>query len=232
MKDHMTANEVIALRYVIQNTTVPTSNIVGVWQSIEYPGDYLAIIKRVPGKPIYKAWPTLSKEQKQAISTEIQKHIQSLRNLPQPEHLRGRLCSISEEAVSDESLSLFEPKGPFETVNELIDYLVEPSVICCSEDIVKEQRAILSSSSNIVFTHGDLNPTNIMVHFHKGRCTVSFIDWACSSWMPLYWDAFDAADVDDDDTPDGWEEFVATSIGIFPRQSAVMYQIRRLGCTR
>lgn len=36
-----------------------------------------------------------------------------------------------------------------------------------------------------VFTHGDLNPFNIMVH---GNRVASIIDWEFSGWYPFYWE--------------------------------------------
>ncbi|OAG38277.1 hypothetical protein AYO21_07503 [Fonsecaea monophora] len=36
-----------------------------------------------------------------------------------------------------------------------------------------------------VFTHGDLNPFNIML---RGDRVVGLIDWECAGWYPYYWE--------------------------------------------
>lgn len=36
-----------------------------------------------------------------------------------------------------------------------------------------------------MFTHGDLNPSNIMV---SGNQAVSIIDWEFAGWYPYYWE--------------------------------------------
>jgi aminoglycoside phosphotransferase (APT) family kinase protein len=44
---------------------------------------------------------------------------------------------------------------------------------------------MLSQSHEIVFTHGDLRPQNIMI---KNGNVVAIIDWELSGWYPEYWE--------------------------------------------
>lgn len=230
-KDRMSLNEVEALQYVSKWTAVPTSNIIGVWRSQEYLGAYRAIVKRVPGILLKNMWPRLKATDKEAIAKELKKHILNLQALEQPKHIEGMVCSINEQAVRDESLSFYEPKGPFESLSKLVDYLVEPSVLCKTEK-VEQERATLLALDKLVFTHGDLNPSNIIVKLTKKKCTVSLIDWAYSAWMPIYWESFDAGDILEEDRSDGWLQFAPDAVGSYPEQRQVLYDIRKLGCIR
>lgn len=90
-------------------------------------------------------------------------------------------------------------------------------------------RDTLLSFSKLVFTHGDLQPSNIILDISSNRCNVSLTDWAYSAWMPIYWDAFDACDILEEERLEGWLKVVAESIGSYPNQTQVLYDIRRLG---
>lgn len=50
-------------------------------------------------------------------------------------------------------------------------------------------RALLSDSSNICFSHGDLHLENIMIGGVPGLRKVSgLVDWGQSGWYPEYWE--------------------------------------------
>ena len=86
--------------------------------------------------------------------------------------------------------------GPFATVKEFHDWLsamltrgkgqhwpgADPA------EIPDPYRQALPDDSNIVFTHSDLHPSNILVSPEKPRSIVSILDWQQSGWYPDYWE--------------------------------------------
>lgn len=49
-------------------------------------------------------------------------------------------------------------------------------------------RQDLSDDSAIVFTHGDLHPSNIMLSPDSPHRVAAIIDWEQSGWFPEYWE--------------------------------------------
>lgn len=48
-------------------------------------------------------------------------------------------------------------------------------------------RSQLPDDSDIIFTHGDLHPSNIIITSTHHICGI--IDWEQSGWLPAYWEA-------------------------------------------
>ncbi len=55
------------------------------------------------------------------------------------------------------------------------------------ETIPEPYREHLPDDSEIVFTHGDLHRSNIIVSATSPR-VVALIDWEQSAWLPAYWE--------------------------------------------
>ena len=69
-KDH--PNEVLALRFVKANTTVPVPNVVSSdWDRIT--------MEYVEGQTLQQAWPVLTSDQRSSILTELRGYIAQLR---------------------------------------------------------------------------------------------------------------------------------------------------------
>jgi aminoglycoside phosphotransferase len=81
--------------------------------------------------------------------------------------------------------------GPFESEQELIEYLIHPASAHGFRSKEAYEAALVRAntkqamSHSIVFSHGDLKHHNIMVE--GGRIT-GFIDWESAGWYPDYSD--------------------------------------------
>ena len=60
------------------------------------------------------------------------------------------------------------------------------------DEVVDPMRSGLPDDDSIIFTHGDLHRSNILVSkFNKGPlCIVAIIDWHQSGWYPAAWEFF------------------------------------------
>ncbi|EPS37534.1 hypothetical protein H072_8777 [Dactylellina haptotyla CBS 200.50] len=86
------------------------------------------------------------------------------------------------------------PAGPFATVRDFHDWFTQLSNPPEARDYTPDPlRAHLIDNSDIVFTHGDLHPSNILVSLEEEkdgtqRFVLTIIDWHQSGWLPAYWE--------------------------------------------
>lgn len=101
--------------------------------------------------------------------------------------------------------------GPFSSVTAFLDYL-ENSRGNLNLDVVGRHplRPRDPDREPIVFTHGDLDRSNIIVSAPGDGATriLAIVDWHQSGWMPAYWEYCKALL----GTPHGheWEDFLNT----------------------
>lgn len=56
------------------------------------------------------------------------------------------------------------------------------------EEIPDPYREMLPDDAQVVFTHADLHPSNIIVSPDSPSTIVALIDWEQSGWYPDYWE--------------------------------------------
>jgi hypothetical protein len=107
------------------------------------------------------------------------------------EHITGR---IDGQPILDVIFthSFTTPSYTFPNVQSFHDWFIRlPSVLVGrpSND-PHPMRADLPDDIPIVFTHGDLNCSNIMISPKENQPAhiVAIIDWHQSGWMPAYWE--------------------------------------------
>ena len=85
--------------------------------------------------------------------------------------------------------------GPFSGVREFHDWLsnLTKRYFADPANVPDPMRPMLPDNAPIIFTHGDLHPSNIMISA-VGPCRVlAIIDWQQSGWYPAYWEYCKAA---------------------------------------
>lgn len=102
----------------------------------------------------------------------------------------NRICSIIGTPITN----IRAPNhriGPFESEEELNEYLIEPSWLGgFKSDLEYHQaldtaRDIRSIPHRVLFTHSDLKHHNILV---SGSRITGFLDWESAGWYPEYWE--------------------------------------------
>lgn len=150
-------------------------------------------MERVQGSPLPDAWKTLSDTDRASILAQIQQMVRELRSLQPP--LGAGVESSSGGSLRDSRISHCRPRfGPFKTIQDFHLWLREelrpeehPDRTDDQDwkdikDMVAKQDGPWPAP---VFTHGDLNPFNIIV---QGNRVVSIIDWEFAGWYPHYWE--------------------------------------------
>jgi len=120
----------------------------------------------------------MSPEEKLSIARQLREYINELRTLK-----GGFIGSLDGGPVID-LRNRCVTEGPFTSEADFNTFLLSeflPQVSNVYHDMAQRQ---LRTDHDIVFTHADLSPRNIMV---KDGQIVAIIDWEAVGWYPEYW---------------------------------------------
>lgn len=128
------------------------------------------IMDYMPGTPLEKVWPQLSPEQKIATFRELGGYLSQLKSLTGNQIEGGNGTSIVAGRRTPRE------GGPFDTVAQFHDFLVEYLTPHYSGYFLHYARSCLSDDYSIHFAHGDIGPGNVLVDDDTGHVT-AILDW-------------------------------------------------------
>ncbi|KAI8722687.1 APH domain-containing protein [Fusarium sp. LHS14.1] len=184
--------EAATMRFVATNTSVPVPKV---WCSFVRNGRAYIVMERIQGDYISTGWDERSQESSDKLLAQLKVLIENLRSL-QPLPGTG-VESCTGGSLFDSRIPRSGGRfGPFKTIQDFHLWLrdnFQPSEVEKPEQTtqedwndVKEMAARQDGAwPQSVFTHGDLNPSNILV---RGDEIVGIIDWEFSGWYPHYWE--------------------------------------------
>ncbi|GAO20121.1 hypothetical protein UVI_02061600 [Ustilaginoidea virens] len=185
---HLT--EAATMQFVANHTSIPVPKIYCsfIWNNRAY-----IVMESIQGEPLSNAWSRLSETARQSIFTQIRDYIDELRRIEPP---GPQVQSSVGGSLRDLRIGHGYPRfGPFNSIREFHFWLREGMVDSSEahKGINEEERQEMQKMITMqdkdrpmpVFTHGDLNPTNIIV---RGEKIVGFVDWEFSGWFPDYWE--------------------------------------------
>ncbi|KAE8139815.1 hypothetical protein BDV38DRAFT_241251 [Aspergillus pseudotamarii] len=169
----------------------------------------------VPGDPLDNVWEGLNDGQKDVLVEDLRKYVSELRELKGkrigalnggPTRLITGYQTVQEEWP-------FESEGLFNQFQEIqgIDTRMHASQdddSSQSDDSLQDKET-RQEKAEIVFTHGDLVPRNILVN-DKGNIT-ALVDWEFAGYYPKYWEYSRASR----ETTMGWKDFL---VRVFPNK--------------
>ena len=180
-------NEFNALQMVGQSTSIPVpmpldevSKPANEDDPFALPGGYL-LITRVPGVPLSDCQEVLSDSDCSEIALQMKDYLGQLRGIPKKVNPGFAICNTLGGACRDPRIRDSEPVGPFPDESAFSQELM------FSDDPARR-------GHNIVFTHGDLNPRNILVdrvcmsNGTYGWRVTGIVDWETAGYYPEYWD--------------------------------------------
>lgn len=178
------------MKYLAENTIVPVPRV---YCSFLHENRAYIVMERIQGETLPKVWKGLSDEALEGIFTQLRTIIQELQSLPPPPKAGVQSCVGG--SLYDSRLPHGNPRfGPFETIQEFHHWLrrgLNPEELKNRErdedwhewmEMMKQQDGPWPPPK---FTHGDLNPFNILIRDSK---IVGIIDWEFSGWYPHYWE--------------------------------------------
>ncbi|KAI0977354.1 kinase-like domain-containing protein [Xylaria arbuscula] len=181
-----------AIRQAFLDGEVPVPEVFG-WRVY---GDrtflYMSI---VVGKTLHEAWPLLTKDDKNAIATELGHIVTALRRVA-PDPSGPFIGSVSRGPVQDRFFHFDYVEGPFFTIKSFQDWLFAAATrqqVRPGDDVLvldDMYRDWLPDTGNIFLTHGDLTLGNIIVSpdEHGAYHIAGIIDWEQAGWYPEYWE--------------------------------------------
>ncbi|KIJ56975.1 hypothetical protein M422DRAFT_238560 [Sphaerobolus stellatus SS14] len=200
--------EANTLRFIRENTTIPVPIVIDTWTTDE---GSITLMEWIPNcRTIRDCWPTLTQDQRQNIGREIQSYVDQLRSLRRPPTSQQLIGPIDKSPFYHDCVlaNTCEPFASEKDFNDLLVSRVEKFALMAESARKKLEwiQGNLRDDHRILFTHGDLNPTNILID-RKGN-VAAIIDWAMSGWMPEYWEYAICAFLTDG--LDGWSEYAKT----------------------
>ncbi|KAI0528277.1 kinase-like domain-containing protein [Xylaria bambusicola] len=185
---HLT--EGATMKYLAKNTTIPVPKV---YCSFLHKKRAYIVMERIQGDELPQAWKSMSKESLEDVFAQLKAMIQELRSLTPPPGTGVESCVGG--SLYDSRISRGTPRfGPFKTIQEFHFWLrrdLKPEDLKDRErdqewdDLLEMMRLQDGPWPAPVFTHGDLNPFNIIVRNGK---VASIIDWEFSGWYPHYWE--------------------------------------------
>ncbi|QPH09314.1 hypothetical protein C2857_000026 [Epichloe festucae Fl1] len=173
---------------------VPVPEIYG-WSTED--GYVLLYMEMVKGVTAEKRWPSMTEVEKMGFWDTLKSVVSNLRTLSQDPDDRF-LGRINRSPYYDISItnSNRPPAGPFASVKGFHDWL---SIMIRQgieehwpgmrpEEIPDPYRQMLPDDAQVVFTHADLHPSNVIVNPDCPSTIVALIDWEQSGWYPDYWE--------------------------------------------
>lgn len=160
----------------------------------------------IPGIDLEKAWPELDLTQKQDISNQLDVLLTDLRSIPFQRSTP--LGGIESGVCSDLRRTRHISTKSIMSVEEFEDFVFHGSTN--NTLYTRLLRSLMPKSTDVVFTHGDIRPANIMVK-RDGRGVwriTALIDWELSGYYPDYWEAIKATNLLTPRDNFDWYEFI------------------------
>lgn len=133
----------------------------------------------MPGKRLDEVWHTLDSNQKFCIANELHSYITQLRSL------KGEYIGAVERGKAIIGRRISIEGGPFDSEQQFNEFILGDLVQSAPDLLRHYAKHALSSNHEIVFTHSDISPRNILVE--DGRVT-AILDWEDAGWYPEYWE--------------------------------------------
>lgn len=184
--------EAATMKFIADNTSVPVPKV---WCSFVRNGRTYIVMERIQGDCISSGWDDRSKESKGKLLAQLRLLVEQVRLL-QPLPGTG-VESCTGGSLFDSRMPRPDRRfGPFKTIQEFHLWLrdsLRPFEVEKPQGVThqdwKDARDMAARQDGPwprpVFTHADLNPSNILV---RGDDIVGIIDWEFSGWYPHYWE--------------------------------------------
>lgn len=190
MSDFSHLTEAATMSYVASNTSIPVPRV---HSSFVHGNRAYIVMEHIYGISLSHAWKTISRSDVDAVLTQLRRMLRELRALSPRQDAGIESCVGG--SLRDSRIPRSRPRfGPFKTTQEfhlwLRDGLRPEEYPDRKNDQDWEDIKAMAAKHDgpwppPVFTHGDLNPSNILV---RGGQVVGIIDWEFAGWYPYYWE--------------------------------------------
>ncbi|KAI0071768.1 kinase-like protein [Panus rudis PR-1116 ss-1] len=217
----ITFREAEALRFVREQTTLPVPRVYDVWVDAQDPELAWMTMENIKGVSLYDSWPRLTPSQKERVASQVVDFLRQLRAIPPP--VPTKIASCSGGPIYDSGRIAGGNKlfGPFDSEEDFHLFLHG----LATRDLPPQFAAKVPKQANghdIVFTHADFGPSQILLDPNDLGRIVAVLDWEFASWYPAYWEYTKAISGFDSRLDKGtWREIVGKATGFFDVEAEI-----------
>ena len=143
---------------------------------VKYHENTYLVMTTVPGQQAASVFHRLTYKERNQLASDLRHCIMQFRQIPNKN--QRLICDTLGGPVFDYRINN-NTCGPFDSESEFHKCLVTRDNL---RALVEKAH---SKTHRIVFTHGDLSPSNIMIENGK---LAGIIDFGCSGYLPEYWE--------------------------------------------
>ncbi|TVY85565.1 hypothetical protein LSUE1_G000105 [Lachnellula suecica] len=208
--------EAVNLRLVASETSI---RVPKVYSAFMHEREPYILMELIDGVSLRDGWSVCTNDEKDYIILQLKGIFEELRNIPHP--MPGAIAA-------GDMQTLFDPRlrhgsygfGPFANEEDFNNFILcgvhedspiltnpETSLDTQTKSEIKEvitRQKMVNHGHKVCFTHGDVNPGNILI---KGGKVVALIDFELAGFYPEYWEYVNAIIVMSHD------EFWVTEVG-------------------
>ena len=173
---------------------------------------FLMFVTYLPSMTLEKVWKSLSQIQKISIQEQLDVILLKLRSIPYPAGMS--LGGVGGEGCKDLRRNLRHNADPINSLDAFEDFRFSNPRFGGSVYINLLRQLVPTPSQNVVFTHGDLRPDNIVVQLsEEGHYIVTgLIDWEYSGFYPDYYEATKVTNCMSPNEENDWYLFIPPCI--------------------
>lgn len=238
-----------------QAPDLPIPDVHGILQQPDGNQTFL-FMSRVSGEPLDSKWNLLDENLKMSIKDQLDVIFRKFRFIsPLPtDDPHAVLGGGNPRRCKDARRELRVAEQPISNEADFNDF-ISSNPQRANTSYIAMIRSYLTTNHEMLMTHGDLHPRNIMVSFTSGEaklsgadissqypcpsndtCTSSasrveitaILDWEMCGWYPEYWEYVKAVNtITPGDGFDDWYAYLPPVIGVWPREHAVDIMLSR-----
>lgn len=181
--------EAATMQFLATHTTLPVPRV---HCAFKHGGRTYIAVERIQGTTLVDAWPTLSEAERTRVLAHLRKLLAEMRALPAPS---DQIASCIGGSLFNSSIPHTRGElrfGPFASAQQFHVWLRLGFQLADLHEGMKDRDRIEKMIRQQdgpwprpIFTHGDLNPANIMV---RDGQVVGILDWEYGGWYPPYWE--------------------------------------------
>ncbi|KAF3915311.1 hypothetical protein AA313_de0203300 [Arthrobotrys entomopaga] len=183
--------EAITMDFIAEHTSIPVPRIYaaytyGPFDRPDFDGvdeyETYIFMEYIEGETLEKEWGALDQETKTSVMDDLKRYLGEMRSIKGGTYVG----SLDKGPVLDQILEYQPNKGPFQSVKDFQDTIVDAYCKIHKGDPKPFLTGMMNSQEHgIVFTHANFQSANIMI---RDRRVVAIINWEMAGWYPEWWE--------------------------------------------
>ena len=176
-------SEAETMKFVRDNTSIPVPEVYNAYVE-EKTGNSVIVMEFVEGQNLDKAWANYTKAEQAHVVAQLRGYVDELRRF------RGDFIGSINGTACHDQFFCDDPEGygPYKTEADFNQGIVKAMRTLGPSGFLDWRCTVFLGAMkghDIVLTHGDLDPRNILV---QGDKVVAILDWELSGYYPEYWE--------------------------------------------